>query len=260
MNKIFLTITLLITIALPAYGETPEEKGLRIMTEVEVRDSGYKDMTAKMEMTLTNRHGQKSVREMFIKNFEVKGDGDKGMSIFKNPKDIKGTALLTFSHKVGLDDQWLYLPALKRVKRISSANKSGSFMGSEFAFEDIASQEVEKYTYKYLKEDKVGETEVFVVEAYPVDKNSGYTRQLIHVDEKRYIPVKIDYYDRKDSFLKTLIYSEYNQYIDKFWRPNKMFMKNHQTGKTTTLVWTDYKFQTGLTDKDFTKNALKRAR
>lgn len=260
MNKIILTIAILITITTPAFAETPEEKGLRIMTEVEVKDTGYKDMTSNMTMTLTNRHGQKSVREMLIKNFEVTGDGDKGMSVFKNPRDIKGTALLTFSHKVGLDDQWLYLPELKRVKRISSSNKSGSFMGSEFAFEDISSQEVEKYTYKYIKEDKVGELPVFVVEAYPVDENSGYTRQLIYVDSKRFIPVKIDYYDRKNSFLKTLIYSQYNQYIDKFWRPNKMFMENHQTGKTTTLAWSEYKFQTGLKAKDFTKNALKRAR
>ena len=90
---------------------------------------------------MKNRQGEESSRYIKNKTLEVENDGDKSLSIFERPRDVKGTALLNFTHKTGTDDQWLYLPALKRVKRISSANKSGSFMGSEFAFEDITSQE-----------------------------------------------------------------------------------------------------------------------
>ncbi|HIE54069.1 MAG TPA: outer membrane lipoprotein-sorting protein, partial [Chromatiaceae bacterium] len=191
---------------------------------------------------------------------EVEGDGDKTLIVFDEPRDVKGTALLTFSHKVEDDDQWLYLPALKRVKRIASRNKSGPFMGSEFAYEDLASQEVEKYTYKYIRDDEYEGRPVFVIERYPVSQYSGYTRQLVWVDKERYIPLKISFYDRKNSLLKTLVFRSYKQYLDRYWRAGEMFMENHQTGKSTLLTWKDYRFRTGLTDADFTRNSLKRAR
>ena len=124
---------------LPAAAGAADEKGLAIAREADSRDDGFGDFAADMIMILKNRHGQESAREMRVRTLEVNGDGDKSLSIFDTPRDIKGTAFLNFTHRTGDDDQWLYLPALKRVKRISSRNKSGSFMGSEFAYEDIGS-------------------------------------------------------------------------------------------------------------------------
>jgi outer membrane lipoprotein-sorting protein len=241
--------------------ESPEEKGLAIAQEADRRDTGFGDITANMRMILKNKHGQKSERKIRTRTLEVNDDGDKGLSIFDTPKDVKGTAFLNFTHKVGDDDQWLYLPALKRVKRISSRNKSGSFMGSEFAYEDISSQEVEKYTYKWIRDEVYDGNECFVIERYPIDKkNSGYTRQVVWIDTSEYREWKVEYYDRKKSLLKTLANKRYKKYLDKYWRPDEMNMVNHQTGKSTKLVMSSYKFQTGLTDKDFNKNSLKRAR
>jgi len=137
----------------PVSAETPEEKGLAIAIEDDKRDNGFLDFTANMVMVLKNRQGEESRRFIRNKTLEVDGDGDKSLIIFDKPRDIKGTALLNFTHKTGNDDQWLFLPALKRVKRISSSNKSGSFMGSEFAYEDVTSQEVEKYTYKWIRDE-----------------------------------------------------------------------------------------------------------
>ncbi|MBN2314343.1 MAG: outer membrane lipoprotein-sorting protein, partial [Sedimentisphaerales bacterium] len=117
-------------------GQSPEEKGLAIARQADTRDKGFGDFTADMLMILMNKEGQKSEREMRIRTLEVENDGDKCLTIFDTPRDIKGTAFLSFTHKVGDDDQWLYLPAVARVKRISSRNKSGSFMGSEFSYED----------------------------------------------------------------------------------------------------------------------------
>ena len=238
-----------------------EEKGLAIALEEDGRDAGFGDFTADLLMTLMNKHGQKSIRKIRVRTLEVKNDGDKTLTIFDNPKDVKGTAFLTFSHKKGDDDQWLYLPALKRVKRISSRNKSGSFMGSEFAYEDISSQEVEKYTYKWIRDEKYGGRECFVIERYPVDKkNSGYTQQVNWIDKLEYRPWKIEYYDRKKSLLKTLTFNGYQKYLDKYWRADKMNMVNHQNGKSTELEWSNYKFRAGLKDRDFNKNSLKRVR
>jgi len=246
---------------LVAIAESPQEKGLAIAKEADLRDKGFLDFTANMRMILKNKHGQESTREIRLRTLEVEGDGDKSLTIFDTPKDVKGTALLTFTHKVGDDDQWLYLPALKRVKRISSRNKSGSFMGSEFAYEDITSQEVEKYTYKWLRDEACDGQECFMLEYYPVDKkNSGYSRQIAWIDKEEYRVLKVEFYDRKDSHLKTLVSEGYKKYLEKYWRPDNMNMVNHQNGKSTELIFSNYEFQTGLEDSDFNQNSLKRAR
>jgi outer membrane lipoprotein-sorting protein len=254
-------IFLILLIPVFTLAETAAEKGLAIVVEADKRDKGYGDSTAAMLMILRNRHGQESRREIRYRTLEVPGDGDKSLTIFDSPKDVKGTAFLNYTHKNGDDDQWLYLPALKRVKRISSKNKSGSFMGSEFAYEDIASQEIEKYTYKWLRDELFENMQCFVVERYPVDKkNSGYKRQMIWIDKDEYRTWQVEYYDRKDAHLKTLRMSGHKKYIDSYWRPAVLHMLNHQTGKSTELQFSDYLFKVGLTDDDFSKNSLKRVR
>ncbi len=240
--------------------ETPEEKGLAIAIRADATDDGFKNSEATLKMLLKNRHGETSERSMRNKTLEVEGDGDKTLVIFDEPADVKGTAFLTFSHKEGSDDQWLYLPALKRVKRISSSNKSGPFMGSEFAFEDIASQEVEKYTHKFLRDEEFDGKPCHVIEQIPVDTKSGYSRQEVWIDQKDLQRRKVDFYDRKGDLMKTLVWRDYRQYLNKFWRAHEMHMENHQTGKSTTLSWVDYSFQTGLDEGDFNENSLKRAR
>ena len=262
-NSVNQTLTMLAAFLMTtslAWAQTPEERGLEIATAVQDQDIGFVDSESAMTMTLINRSGKKSIRRMRSRVLEVQGDGDKSMSIFDEPADVKGTASLTHSHATDADEQWLFLPALKRVKRISSKNKSGPFMGSEFAFEDISSQEVDKYTYRYLGDDEFEGRAAFKIEAIPAYKHSGYTRLINWVDQERMVAVKVEYFDRKNSPLKTLVASDFTQHLGKFWRPGRMEMQNEQTGKSTILEWSDYKFQTGLTDKDFDSKALKRVR
>ncbi len=261
--KKLLAITLLplaLLISVNVSAETPEEKGKAIAVEADKRDTGWKDVKTKSVMILRNRHGQESTRRTHGKNLEVIGDGDKTLVVFDNPRDVKGTAFLTWSHALKSDDQWLFLPALKRVKRISSSNKSGPFMGSEFAYEDISSNEIEKYKYKYLKNEKIDNRDAFVVERIPQYKYTGYSRMVTWLDVEMYQPVKIEFYDLKNSLLKTLTYSGYKQYLNKYWRAAKMEVINHQTGKSTVLNWEKYEFNTGLKARDFDRNSLKRAR
>lgn len=262
MKKVLTTVlTLMLALnAATLAAETAEEKGLAIATKAKQLDTGWKDQLARMRMVLRNRRGQEFIREIRNKTMEVKNDGDKSLIVFDLPRDIKGTAFLSHTHIIKADDQWLYLKSLKRVKRISTSNKSGSFMGSEFSYEDISSQEIDKYSYKYLGDDKVKEKAVFKIEQRPTYRYSGYRKVLVWIDKKNYRPLKMEFYDRKDSLLKTLTYHGYKQYKNKFWRPAKMHMVNHQTGKTTTLNWSEYKFDNNLTSSDFDISALKRAR
>ncbi len=263
MNKLYaapIAIALLATPFSSALAQTAEERGLEIAIEANAVNDGFKDSTSSMKMTLINRSGKKSVRRMRAKTLEVTGDGDKSMTIFDEPADVKGTASLTYSHSTKADEQWLFLPALKRVKRISSKNKTGAFMGSEFAFEDISSQEVEKYTYKYLGDEEIDGIAVYKVEAYPAYKYSGYTRLINYIDQDRKVPLKTEFFDRKDKLLKTLSFSDYVHHDGEHWRAGRMEMINAQTGKSTILEFSDYAFATGLGDKDFSSNALKKLR
>ncbi|MBL4698745.1 MAG: outer membrane lipoprotein-sorting protein, partial [Phycisphaerales bacterium] len=132
--------------------QSAQQKGLEIAKELDRRDLGWGDSTATLKMVLKNRQGQTSTRELRTFSFEVNapGLGDRSMTVFDRPGDIRGTALLSYTKILQPDDQWLFLPAIKRVKRISSSNKSGPFVGSEFAYEDLLSNEVERYTYKWI--------------------------------------------------------------------------------------------------------------
>ena len=257
-----ITATLL-AICVLSYSTTlyaDSERGLAIAKEAKARDIGWGDSKADMTMILRNQQGQESVRQIRIQSLEVDGDGDKSLTIFDTPRDVQGTAFLSFSHPVGADDQWLYLPALKRVKRIASRNKSGPFMGSEFSFEDLASFEVEKYTYNFLGEEVLDGVATYKLEQFPVDQYSGYTRRVVWLDKEEYRMLKTAFYDRKNALLKTLVAKDYQQYLGKYWRPSIMDMENHQNGKSTRLEWQNYSFNNGLSDQDFNQNTLKRAR
>ncbi|PRX57409.1 outer membrane lipoprotein-sorting protein [Flagellimonas meridianipacifica] len=254
MKKIILTVLWLGFIS-GMNAQNPEQKGLEIAQAANKADEGFGSSSVNLRMVLKNKNGQTSEREITTKTLEQIEDGDKSLVAFNSPKDVKGTATLTYTHKIGSDDQWLYLPSIKRVKRISSSNKSGPFMGSEFAFEDLSSDEVEKYTHKFI-EEKDG---FLIVEQDPVDPKSGYSRRLVSYNQnKDYRVEKIEFYDRKNTLLKTLNYGDYKQYKNKHWRSGKMVMTNHQNGKETTLIFSDYDFGLDLAEEDFTENALKR--
>ncbi len=245
-----------------AIAETPEEKGLRIMTEAEMDAKGFGDSEVTVTIVLRNRHGEESARYFRIRTLEQADDGDKTLSVFVRPPDVRGTALLTHTHKVGDDDIWLYLPALKRVKRISSSNQSGSFVGSEFAYEDLGSQEVEKYTYRWLRDEScpgAAMIECTRIERFPVNEHSGYTRHEVWSDHE-YRPWRVDFYDRKNTLLKTLTFDDYRIYLDRYWRAHILSMVNHQTGKSTDVHLDEYIFQQGFSDRDFDRRALSRAR
>jgi len=261
MNIIRISLVLFVSI-LPSLlvAQTAEERGLEIAKKVDLMDRGFGDAVASIAMTLRDQHGNERTRYMRNRIMEVDNDGDKSIIIFDNPGDVKGTAFLSYTHKEGSDDQWLYLPRLKRVKKISSSNKAGAFMNSEFAFEDIASQEVEKYSYKFLREDEYEGKKCFVIESDPVDVKSGYSRLEVWIDQQRYIPLKTDFYDRGGRHKKTLMLSEYQQHLDKFWRAEMWNMQNHQTGKSTLLTMKEWKFRNGFSEQDFNKNSLSRTK
>lgn len=244
----------------PATAQDADAKGFQIAAEADRSDRGFRDSRVNLKMILKTASGKSATRELEITTLELPDEkvGDKSLILFSSPGDIDGTALLSHAQILKPDNQWLYLPALKRTKRISSKNKSGPFVGSEFAFEDITGQELNKYEYTWLGEEKCGSFMCDVVERRPRYDNSGYARQVGWVDQKHKQARKLEYYDRRGALLKTQSFEDYKLYQGKFWRPQVQKMVNHQTGKSTELHFGTFDFGTGFRDRDFVKGALDR--
>ncbi|MFT7860333.1 MAG: outer membrane lipoprotein-sorting protein [Sulfurimonas sp.] len=229
---------------------------LEVAKKSEAAMSGFEDSSSQMSMTLVNASGQKRERKMKMIVLEQK-KGDKSLMTFLSPADVKGTKFLNYEHTNKDDDQWLYLPALKRVKRIASKSKSGSFMGSEFSYEDLSSFSIDKFIFKGdAKLVTLQGRKVYKVARKPKSKYSGYTKQISYVDPKTYLILQVEYYDRKHELLKTAFFEGYKK-ISGVWRVGKMTMLNHQNDKKTILLWKNEKIKTGLRRRDFHKRVLK---
>ncbi|MEM1036764.1 MAG: outer membrane lipoprotein-sorting protein [Pseudomonadota bacterium] len=260
------TFTSLAALALcvPALATTAEEKGFEIAERNDVSDAGFATSTVELTMTLADPSGRTTTRDLRIdtREKEGEGNGDRSVTVFYSPRDVEGTALLTHSKVLESDNQWLFLPALRRTKRISSSNKSGPFVGSEFSFEDIAGSELGKYEYTYLEtitEEIASEAlELDVLECIPAYKRSGYSKIHCHFDTEIYQARKFKFYDRGGQHLKTLILDDYREYDGGFWRAHRQTMTNHITGKETVLEFSDYEFGVDLNERDFEPEALER--
>lgn len=248
----WITVAVLATAPAAALADA---KGLEIANKVDKANEGFEGERSEIEMVLVNAYGDTTTRKMTNVIYEVGDDGDKSKIEFQWPADVKGTRMLTWSHKDDDDDQWLFLPAIKRVKRISSSNKSGSFMGSEFSYEDLASQEVEKFTHTFVREEKLNDRDCWVTERVPTDKRSGYSKQVTWTDKGYMNAVKVEYYDRKGELLKIGEFTGWKK-VNGFWRASKIEMKNVQTKKSSTLTWLKRELKIDLYEDDFDSDTL----
>ena len=236
--------------------KTPEQIGMDIALETERRDTGYGDYVTDAKLTLINEDNEEFIRIFKMTTVEVPDDGDKRISVFSLPKDIRGTTTLTFSHALEADDQWIFLPAVKRTKRIAAKNKTGPFVGSEFSYEDIASWEVKKYSYRYIEESERNGHPCFLVENIPNYEYSGYSRQLECVDKEIYQPRELLYFDKQGREYKKLELFDYQQFAGQYWRPGKIIMTNLQNGRKSIINFTNYQFKTGVDHNDLSPYKL----
>jgi outer membrane lipoprotein-sorting protein len=198
----------------------------------------------------------------------VKNDAarnQKGLIRFTAPADVRGTALLSIENADREDDQWLFLPALKKSRRISAAAKSDSFVGSDFAYEDLGAEEIDQHDYRLLREDAVDGTPVYVVEATPNNdqrkRESGYSRREIFVRKDNAAIARIDFYDRQKELLKILRTRDIRQVPStKTWRAQTIEMANQKTGHTTVIAYGTFVINKGISDDTFTIRELERER
>ncbi len=255
LNWMLLMVSFSITAPVSGAQEGKESnKGYELMKEADRVNSNFLGQSNQMQMDISDAYGNTISRKMKSIVMEKK-KGDKSLIEFESPADVRGTKMLTWVKQTGSDDQWLYLPAMKRVKRINSKSKTGSFMGSQFSYEDLGNEEIEKYKYSYIKEATLDGRKVHVIDRFPLDKNSGYSKQRVFLDIEYQGPLKIDYFDKKQELLKISTFSDYKR-VKKWWTYHKIEMKNVQTKKTSSLTWTEKEFEVKLKESDFNSKKL----
>jgi len=261
MNKITLLVfSSLLLLVTPAHSEAPT--GLNIMQLVDARDDGD-DLIQKMKQRLVDRRGSVREREMISIRKDY-GKDSKSITYFLAPSNVRDTALLTWDYD-GVekdDDQWLYLPALKKVRRISSSDRGDYFMGTDFTFEDIKqTPELEDYNWVLMGSETLNGQEVWVVEGEPktdaLKKNLGYSKTRYFVRKDINLYIRVDFWDRKGQELKHLV-SEEIKLIEGVWTAMSGTMTNVQTGHRTELSFSEQSYNTGLSDRTFSERMLKR--
>jgi len=191
----------------------------------------------------------------------VNENDDNVLVRFLEPADVKGVGLLTLEHESSEDDQWLYLPALKKERRITASDQSDNFMGTDFTYEDMKSEKLNDHTYALLRGETLDGVECYVIEAIPSTekqkKESGYSKRELWIDKKTLLRVQVKYYDKKGEHFKIERRSNIEQVLPGLFRPNYIEMKNLRIQNTTQLTFRKRQLNTELSDSLFTVRSLK---
>lgn len=237
---------------------------LELVDTINARDDGL-SVSRELKMELIDKRGKKRVQKTI--SYRKYYDEDKKTVIFyTSPKRLSGTGFLTYDNAKIDDEQWLYLPALRKVRRISSADRGDWFLGTDFSYEDIKKEtkiSKDDFNFKILGEEKYDEYFIYKLEAVSknkdIAKELGYSKVVSFIDKGIYISRKTEFYDIRGELLKTLINSNIRE-INSIWTIHHMHMKNHQNSHVSHFYFSNVSYKKDIKDTLFTKKALKRRR
>jgi outer membrane lipoprotein-sorting protein len=237
-----------------------ELTGTQIMEKVCERENGN-DSSAKITFNINYSEGKGRIRNTKWLWIDMDGKGgfsEKAMFFFLSPPDIKDTAFLSWNYEKydKDDDQWVYLPALRKIRRIASSSKRDSFFGTEFSYADLNTREIDEDTHTFLRKELFQDIECYVVESIPKDKKDAYSKIVSWIDPERWIILKAEYYNRKGEHLKTQLLKW--ELIHDIWTATNLVMENHLNGNKTIVTTKDVQYNTGLKEKLFYERTLKR--
>lgn len=240
-------------------GEGTAISGRDVMLKVDNRNDGD-DRTMEMKMLLENKRGKTRERSMVFYSKDY-GKDSKSIFYFKAPSDVRGTAFLTWGYDDSSkdDDRWLYLPALKKVRRISGSSKNDSFMGSDMTYDDMGNRGVDEDNHTLLSEETFDGEECWVVESVSKDTDYNYSKVVSRVSKKMLVTIKVDFYDRQGKLLKTMTRSDFQQ-ISGIWTSMKTVVENVQEKHKTVLTMSNIKYDTALKDSFFKVATIERGK
>jgi outer membrane lipoprotein-sorting protein len=216
-------------------------------------------------MTIIDSKGRERVRKIAqVTKLYDGGDTEKKLIRFLSPGDVKGTGLLTFDYRVEDDDMWLYMPALRKTRRIISSEKAKNFMGSEFSYADMTPPTFDDFQINNLGEEEVAGVACWEIEWIPknddIADENGFSKKISYVGKKDYVVRKSVYYDLDEDLWKELsveavkeVDTENHKY-----RPVHMIMINKQNGRKSILVVDEIQFNPNVKDEYFTTRYLER--
>ena len=216
------------------------------------------DLRARVRMRLTSKAGGERLREMTLTRRDLKEGGEQRYFIyFHRPPDVREMTFLVWKYPGKDDDRWLYIPAIKLVRRIAANDKRSSFAGSDFSYEDVSGREPEEDAHKLVREEKVGERVAYVVESIPKDPGSvDFGRKLSWIDKATRLPLKEEYYDRRGELARVFTAEELRE-VQGFWTVTKRVMKNVQTGHWTEAVFVEVRYDQKLAPDLFSERSLR---
>lgn len=212
-----------------------------------------KDETALVDMTIIESNGQSKERRLEIKKRNA-GKQEVMVRLHK-PADVKGIGLLSIVDKSS-ENQWLYLPSQKKSRRIASTSKKEKFLDSEFSYEDFSASTYKNFKNSLKKEESIEGKPVKVVESVANSGDSPYQKIVTWVDSSTYKPLKTEYYDHEGKLLKIMDFSDYKQFGKGVWRAQVVKVENVQNKRKTILKLSDLKINSGLKEKEFSKQSL----
>ncbi len=256
-RRSLITALVLILWMVPGMLNAQNLSGKEIMEKVYNRDEG-EDQKAELSMTLINSRGDKRIRELkqFYKDY---GNKEKKIMFFLSPADVRNTSFMNWSYDDPSkeDDQWIYLPALRKVKRISSSNKDDYFMGSDFTYDDLGERHPDEDNHKLLRTEKLNGEECYVVQSTPKESGYMYSKVVTWVIKDKWIGLKKEFYDEDGDFLKTLTVKKYDK-VQGFWMILHTKMKNDQKDHRTIMQFKNLEINTGISDSYFTERRMSR--
>jgi len=217
------------------------------------------DELLELEMQLVAEGGRVRRRRLRIEYLKAEDGLDRTLVRFSYPRRMKGTGLLTLEQKARSDDQWLYLPSLRKVRRIASDAKAERFVQSDFTYEDLQPEDLDDNAYKMLRTETVDGRRCYVVEAVAKSK-SAYARREIAVDSERWLPIRTLHYDADGKLVKTRLASKVQQHKGRFWRPDRTEMIDHVREHKTVLLVKSRSINGGIDAGHFTQRFLKSGR
>lgn len=258
MNMKFAKTAATIIVALSAMVSAETLTGRDIVQKVHDRPDGD-TRNSELSMTLINKSGAKRERKITSFAMDV-GKDTKQIMFFRYPNDVKGTGFLTVDYDDinKDDDKWLYLPAMKKTRRISGkSSKTDYFMGSDFTYDDVGQRNIDEDTHKLLREEKVDGIDCWVIESVPKKGDEIFSKKISWIRKDCLIAAKVEYYDKLGKLHRSLKVENVVQ-VDGFWSIAKMSMENVQTNHKTLLEFGDIKFNIPLDAKTFTVPRLER--
>ena len=248
---------LIATLIVTSFSANAQLTGRQIVDKAYNRPTGD-DQTSNLTMTLVNKTGSERVRKIkqFKKDF---GKVDKKIMFFLSPADVRNTSFMnwTYDDNSKSDDQWIYLPALKKIKRISSDSKSDYFMGSDFTYDDLGDRKLDDDTHKLLREETINKKPCYVVESVSKDEDYMYSKTITWIRKDNFVGVKKEFYDEDGELLKILTIKKVEK-ISGFWIITHSEMKNVQKNHKTTIILSDVKINSGVPASKFTERMMMR--